>query len=231
MTVRLSLTPLRQSGRAEAALYHGAASSGSCEDGLHRDPTRTQHWGEPKVLHTIQVCQIQVVFHFSSQYHSIITDKDKLQGFIHKMDQKLGQISLEEAATPVKPDFSGSIVPPRQESDSSFHSIETAQDSSFMACKAVEQRLPLGPIKLEDQLHLPFCDCSAPECDAYPWRLPELSCKSFRAPRQFCEDGQRIPFLFEGSEQLSEAALQIPVGAKLVSLVQAALFHQCDEAA
>ncbi len=29
--------------RAEVALYRGAASSGGCEDGLHRDPTPTQH--------------------------------------------------------------------------------------------------------------------------------------------------------------------------------------------
>ncbi len=40
-SVRLSLTPLWQSGQAEAALYRGAASSGSCEDGLHQDPTHT----------------------------------------------------------------------------------------------------------------------------------------------------------------------------------------------
>ncbi len=41
-SVRLSLTPLRQSGRAEAASYRGAAHGGGCVDGNHRDPTRTQ---------------------------------------------------------------------------------------------------------------------------------------------------------------------------------------------
>ncbi len=43
-SVRLSLTPLQQPGRAEAAWYRGAAKSGGCVEGNHRDPTRTQHW-------------------------------------------------------------------------------------------------------------------------------------------------------------------------------------------
>ncbi len=42
-SIRLSLTPLWQSGRAEAAPYCGATRSGSCEDGFSQDPNRTQH--------------------------------------------------------------------------------------------------------------------------------------------------------------------------------------------
>ncbi len=61
---------------------------------------------------------------------------------------------------------------------------------------------------------------------------PGLDCKLFRAPCQFCEAGQVIPILFRGSEQLGEAALQVLVSDKTpVSLVQAALLHQCDEVA
>ena len=41
----MSLTPLRQSGQAETASDHGAASSGGCEDGIPWDPNRTQHGG------------------------------------------------------------------------------------------------------------------------------------------------------------------------------------------
>ena len=36
------MTPLQQSGRAEAASYHGTTHGGGCVDGNHRDPTRTQ---------------------------------------------------------------------------------------------------------------------------------------------------------------------------------------------
>lgn len=168
-----------------------------------------------------------------SQPNHITTDKDSLQQFIHKMDRKLDQVVLQEAATPVKVDIGGSIIPQQWDSDSSFQSVDTTQlDSLLTAYEAVERQLPLGPVKLEDQLLLLFSDRSALECEDYTWRHPELRCKSFQAPHQFCEDGQWIPFLFQGSEQLGKAALQIPVGAKTpVGLVQAALLHQCDEAA
>ncbi len=43
LSICLSLTLLRQSGRAEAASDRSASRIGSCEDGFSRDPNRTQH--------------------------------------------------------------------------------------------------------------------------------------------------------------------------------------------
>ena len=145
------------------------------------------------------------------------------------MDLKLRQLSEEEAASTVE---SGNIVPPHQDSDSSYQSIEAErQESSMIADKEVEPKLPPGPVKLEDQLHVPFVDRLALDCSDYPWEHPRFCASAFQAPRQFCNEGPRIPIWFHGEEQLGDEVVQIPVGPKTpVYLVQTALLHQCDEA-
>ncbi len=167
-----------------------------------------------------------------THHHAIVAHRDELRESICRMDQKLLQISLVEAATPTQTVASGSIVPPWRDSDSSGQSEETGQpSSSVVASEEVERMLPPGLIKLEDQLHLAFVDHSAPTCEDCPWEHPHLRFSFFRVPRQFSESGLRIPIWFQGSEQLGEEALQIPISEKIpVSLIQMALLHQCDEA-
>ncbi len=114
-------------------------------------------------------------YSFCTHHHAIVAHKDELRESICKMDQKLLQIPLAEAATPTQTVASGSIVPPRRDSDSSCQSEETGQlGSSVVASKEVEWTLPPGPIKLEDQLQLAFMDRSAPNCEDYPWEHPHL---------------------------------------------------------
>ena len=137
------------------------------------------------------------------------------------MDLKLRQLSEEEAASTVE---SGNIVPPHRDSDSSYQSIEAEwQESSMTADKEVKPKLPPGPVKFVDRL--------APDCSDYPWEHPRFRASAFQAPRQFCNEGPRIPIWFHGEEQLGDEVVQIPVSPKTpVDLVQTALLHQCDEA-
>ncbi len=80
-----------------------------------------------------------------SHCHDITTRKDELWEFIGRMDQKLHQISLQEAATPTKAVVVGCIVPSQQDSNSSYQSQEAVQlDSPKTAYKEVKQMLPPG---------------------------------------------------------------------------------------
>ncbi len=132
-----------------------------------------------------------------SHRHVLTARRDSLRECVKNMDQKLHQISLEEAAPPAPIIASGSMVPPRRDSDSS-HQSEGAEwpNSSLTASEEVEPKLPPGPIKLEDQLHLPFADHLALDCGDYPWEHPPPCASSFRAPRQFGKDGLWIPIWF-----------------------------------
>ncbi len=86
-------------------------------------------------------------------------------------------------------------------------------------------------MKLEDQLHLAFADCSVPDCADYPWEHPRFRSSVFRADQEFCGEGLRIPIWFQGEEQIGDEAVQVPIGKQTpVRLVQTALLHQCIEA-
>ena len=165
-------------------------------------------------------------------HHAIVAHKDDLPRSICKLDQKLLQISLAEAASSTPTVAVGSIVPCQRDSDSSHQSEETGQlCSSVVASEEVEQPLPPGLVKLEDQLHVAFLDRSAPTCEVYPWEHPPLRPSYFRVSHQFGKNGLRIPIWFQGSEQLGEEALQVPISEETpVGLIQMALLHQCDEA-
>ena len=149
--------------------------------------------------------------------------------FVKSMDSKLRQL-VEEEAVPVI--ASGNIVPPHRDSDSSFLSEGDKQtDLSPLVIEEVEPEELPGPIKLEDQLHQPLVDHSAPDCDDYPWGHPHFRAPPFQARQWFCNKGMRIPIWFRGEEQLGGEAVQVPVGEKTpVDLVQAALVHQCSKA-
>ncbi len=80
-----------------------------------------------------------------SHCHALVTRRDSLRECVKNMDQRLHQISLEEAAPPVPTIASGSIVSPRRDLDSSFQSegVEWL-NSSLTAGKEVEPKLPPG---------------------------------------------------------------------------------------
>ncbi len=101
---------------------------------------------------------------------------------IKGLDSRLEKLSEPEAAPDVA---EGNIVPSHWESDSSFRSEEPKQpDPSFLATEEVKTEEALEvkveesapePVKLEDQLLLPFAERSAPDCDDYPWIPPRFS--------------------------------------------------------
>ena len=155
--------------------------------------------------------------------------RDEQLAFVKSMDSKLCQLTEGEAAPVI---VSGSIVPPRRDSDSSFHSEGDKQpDLSLLIVEEAEPEELPGPIKLEDQLHQPFVDRLVPDCNDYPWGHPHFRAPPFQARQRFCNEGMRIPIWFHGEEQLGSEAVQVPVGEKTpVDLVQAALVHQCSEA-
>ncbi len=168
----------------------------------------------------------------------IIDWRDEKIQSIKELNSRLEKLSEPEAVPDV---VEGSVVPSHWESDSSFQSEEPEQpDSSLLAVEDVKteeppevktEEPPPEPVKLEDQLLLPFADRLAPDCDDYPWRHPRFRASAFRARQQFCNGGPRIPVWFRGEEQLGEEAVQVPISEKTpVQLVQTALLHQCSEA-
>ncbi len=100
----------------------------------------------------------------------IVDKRDcKLQS-IQELDSRLEKLSKPEAVQDVE---EGNIVSPRRPSDSSFQSeeLERSVDSTLITeevkpeepVQVKTEDQPEEPVKLEDQLLLPFADCSPPD--------------------------------------------------------------------
>ncbi len=87
-----------------------------------------------------------------SHHRDLTSCKDELWEFLGKMDQKLHQISLQEAATPSKAVIVGRIVPSQRDSDSSFQSEEAVQLDSRKTANA-----PLRAIQAGGPASSPLC--------------------------------------------------------------------------